>query len=139
MHRWIGPFQFRDMLERAVNSDAIFPPDRGSAYLVSLRRWRQYPKFSSVPLYVGGITGQSDRFRTRIGDLIADMFGYFGHHTGGRSLHDWCKESQVHPLDLYIGWVDIGPCHRCLEEELWREMRPILNRRTPPACRLHVR
>ena len=68
------------------------PPEKGSAYVVTQREWSGHPTKESTPLYVGGNSGKSDRFRTRVGDLIADTFGFFGgdtgHHSGGQHLHE---------------------------------------------------
>jgi hypothetical protein len=35
-----------------------------------------------------------------------------GHSSGGQSLHKWCKERGVHPLDLHVAWVEGTACHR---------------------------
>jgi hypothetical protein len=119
VERWIGPFQIRNLLETAANPNAILPPERGSAYLVTERAWRSDPTSESGPLYVGGITGKSDHFRTRIGDLLADSFGFYGklngHSSGGTSIHKWCVKNGVRPLDLHLSWVEGTGCHRCLE------------------------
>src|SRR5258708_174393 len=92
--RWIGPFQILELLEKSSLPDAVWPPDHGSAYLVTRRAWQGNPMPASGALYVGGITGKSDRFRTRIGDLLADSFGFYGktngHSSGGTSIHGWC-------------------------------------------------
>ena len=104
--RWIGPFKICSLLEAASDPEAIWPPDRGSAYLVTHHHWDGNPTQASVPLYVGGITGNSHRFRTRVGDLLADMLGFYGsdigngHHSGGRSLHGWALQNQIKLLDL---------------------------------------
>jgi len=96
-----------------------------------------------VPLYVGGITGKSDRFRARIGDLIADMFGFYGstrtigHSSGGRSLHGWAMDNAISLPDLHLAWVEDGGCHRCLEVQLHAWLRPKLNHATPSRCTIH--
>src|SRR5207302_830702 len=50
-------------------------------------------------LYVGGNTGDSDRFITRVGDLIADMLGFWGeqtgHHSGGIRLWEYCHKNRI--------------------------------------------
>jgi hypothetical protein len=141
--RWIGPFQILKLLEAASDPNAIWPPERGSAYLVTQRAWRGNPKPASGPLYVGGITGKSDRFRTRIGDLLADSFGFYtkatGHSSGGKHLHEWCRKNRVRPLDLYLSWVEGTRCHRCLEVRLHRVLHPQLNRNLPSHCATHHR
>jgi hypothetical protein len=140
--RWIGPFQIRSLLEHALDSDGIRPPEHGSSYLVTLYGWSDRPLSDSGILYVGGITGGSARFRTRIGDLIADMFGFFtsttGHHSGGQHLNSWCIAEKVHPLDLYLSWVEGATCHRCLEVRMHRTLKPQLNRVVPARCRTHA-
>jgi hypothetical protein len=139
--RWVGPVQILKLLEEASLPNAIRPPERGSAYLVTQRAWRGDPKPASGPLYVGGITGKSDRFRTRIGDLLADSFGFYGkatgHSSGGTSLHKWCLKNSVRPLDLYLSWVEDTQCHRCLEVRLHRKLDPELNHNLPSRCVAH--
>ena len=139
--KWIGPFQVRRLLEGCFDAAVPKPPDSGSAYVVTLKRWRAGPSAKSEPLYVGGNVGRSKRFRTRVGDLLADAFGFYGsetgHHSGGKSLHKWCKKNGVNPLELYIGWVASTKCHRCLEVRLFSELQPRLNRKTPPQCVKH--
>jgi hypothetical protein len=140
---WVGPFQIRKLLETAFNAptDKRKPPAQGSAYLVTRRGWRGDPKPASVPLYVGGITGRSHRFRTGIGDLLADAFGFYtestGHSSGGQSLHEWCCQNGVNALDLYIAWVRETRCHRCLEVRLHHILDPELNRVHPSRCARH--
>lgn len=141
VHKWIGPFTVRDLLAHAIDSSIPLPPESGSAYLISRYSWRSYPTDRCMPLYIGSNTGRSARFRTRLGDLIADLFGFFGketgHHSGGQSLHAWCRQHQINPLKLHIAWVDGCSCHRCLEVELFRELSPQLNRVVPSACAVH--
>jgi hypothetical protein len=150
---WIGPYQVRFLLESCLEVDARHnPPDNPSAYFVSQFTWQSFPTIDCVPLYVGGITGDSPRFRTRIGDLLADAFGFYnhdnpriGHSSGGQSIHSWCSKYHVVPLDLYIAWIGQTDCHRCLEfnlhcfwdAELRKAGRKLLNRRTPPECPDH--
>src|SRR2546423_422791 len=113
---WIGPFQLQQLLDCCLDDRHRKPPMEGSAYLVTEKRWRTSPNRASVPLYVGGNTGRSARFRTRLGDLLADAFGFFGggtgHHSGGQSLHEWCRKESVNPLKLYIAWIEGSECHR---------------------------
>jgi len=138
---WVGPFLVRDVLAHSIDDSIPLPPEQGSAYLVSRNTWSGVPSGKCVPLYVGGNTGQSARFRTRLGDLLADAFGFFGadtgHHSGGQSVHRWCRDNRVNPLRLYLAWVARCSCHRCLEVNLVRELSPILNRKTPARCRVH--
>jgi hypothetical protein len=142
-NKWAGPFRLRDLLDQVHEGSVPRAPEKGSAYLVSGTNWKGVPTEQCDPLYVGGITGGSPRFRTRIGDLVADMFGFFGtgksngHHSGGKSLYKWCIQNQINPMDLYLGWVEQTKCHRCLEVALVCEMKPLLNRNTPPRCTLH--
>jgi hypothetical protein len=60
--RWIGPFQIRELLEAVSDPNPVRPPEQGSAYLVTQRGWQGNPTPASGALYVGGITGKSDRF-----------------------------------------------------------------------------
>lgn len=139
--QWEGPFTIGDLLEECLASGRNWPPERPGVYVVTQRHWAGEPNWESVILYVGGITGRSNRFITRIGDLIADMHGFFGkdtgHHSGGRKLYRWCVENQVHPSSLYIAWKTDFPCPRCAEYEVWKELKPQLNAIAPPKCRIH--
>jgi hypothetical protein len=142
--RWVGPFQMRNLLDELSHPKAIWPPQGCSAYLVTHHYWDGNPTHASAPLYVGGVTGKSDRFRIRIGDLLADMFGFYGskrgvgHHSGGRTLHEWAMQNQIKPLDLHLAWVEDVDCHRCLEVHLHDRLRPALNRATPSRCTIHA-
>lgn len=103
-------------------------------------------------MYVGGNTGNSERFATRVGDLMADMFGFYGgdtgHHSGGQHIYEYCEKNKIHPLDLYLGWKKylISPksnssvpsnCPRCQEVLLHDELDPKPNRNKPPKCKWH--
>lgn len=157
MFRWRGPFQIREYLDNAVSRDATWqerwPQASGGVYLVSREGWSGEPTIACRPLYIGGNTGASQRFCTRVGDLVADMFGFFdgntGHHSGGQKLWHWCNENQVRPADLFLGWAsgdDSDWCARCAEVALF-DMFPIvdsprsaglLNKIRPPRCRVHA-
>jgi hypothetical protein len=147
--RWTGPFRIRDLLAKCILEGTRRPPERDAIYLVSQRAWRRAPSARCVPLYFGGNTGRSPRFRTRIGDLIADMHGFYcdstGHHSGGQSVFKWCQETNVSPGDLFLGWA-VAPswCSRCAELDLSYQFQKegvrllsLLNKVRPPACVLH--
>lgn len=139
---WVGPFEIQRVLDHSIDDSMPLPPESGSAYVVTRNAWKTAPTSDAVVLYVGGTTGRSARFRTRLGDVLADAFGFFGeetgHSSGGQSIHGWCRENQVSPLRLHIAWVRRCDCHRCLEVELVRRFSPLLNRRKPPRCKKHV-
>lgn len=136
-----GPFKISDLLGRSTKGEIPLPPESDSAYLITRKSWRNIPTKTCGLLYVGGNTGRSARFRTRIGDLLADMFGFFceetGHHSGGRSLYRWCRENDISPMDLHIAWVLNTKCHRCAEIYLFRDLSPKLNKNAPARCRSH--
>ena len=148
--KWTGPFRIRSLLERCLE-DGPWPPACEGVYLISTKTWKGTPDLRCGPLYFGGNTGGSERFRTRIGDLLADMHHFFcdstGHHSGGQSLYKWCKESEVHPADLFIAWATCKPwCGRCAEIDLakhfietWDERQQVglLNKKRPPWCEAH--
>jgi len=138
---WHGPFQVRVLLETAIDDGREIPPEDGGIYAVSIEAWQGCPSQDAKILYVGGNTGVSKRFRTRIGDLIADMCGFFGdetnHHSGGQSLWRWCHEHKVKPLDLFIGWESGIRCKRCAENEAYDSLRPLLNKKRPSKCAEH--
>lgn len=138
--RWIGPFRIRDLLERCLDENQARPPEHGGVYLVSRQKWTGTPRGGRAYLYLGGISGSSPRFRTRVGDLLADAFGFFGggtgHSSGGQRVNDWCRKEQLNPLDLHLAWFvpAIGDCNRCLERRWHATLEPALNRYRPPGC-----
>ena len=150
---WHGPFQIKTLLDNCLNDDQPWPLASQGLYLVTKNDWKGQPDTSSVPLYFGGNTGTSERFCTRIGDLIADIYGLFdggtGHHSGGQSLWFWCNEQGTKPGDLFISWAKpVSPnwCSRCAEISLARLLVPkwddrlnfgLLNKNRPPACKIH--
>lgn len=138
---WVGPMTIDQLLDLvAVDWDSA-PPESNGVYVISLRGWRGEPTPECEPLYVGGNTGKSQRFRTRMGDLIADLFGFYGHttghHSGGQTLNCYCADNDVNPKTLFVGWAKDCECGRCSEVELYRRLRPKLNKIAPSACRLH--
>jgi hypothetical protein len=140
---WVGPVKIGRLLDNCVDPKVHMPPDGGSAYVVTKHAWQSEPTPESLPLYVGGITGKSDRFKTRIGDLIIDALGFYhesgspGHSSGGQSINKWCGENSIHPFDLHIAWVEPNVCYRCLEGrlyKLWKDPGTLLNKKAPPKC-----
>ena len=115
---WKGSYQIKDLL----NGDWILVdsiPEKNSVYVVSKSKWTEQPSKEAEILYVGSNTGKSARFRTRVGDLIADMFGLSceetGHSSGGKSLNKYCREEKINPNELFIGWEANCECGRCEE------------------------
>jgi hypothetical protein len=68
---WTGPFKISDLLDREER-----PPEDLGVYLVSRMPWKGEPEPECIPLYVGGTTGKTPRFPSRVGELIADMTGF---------------------------------------------------------------
>jgi hypothetical protein len=141
-----------ELLNQVTAVSPVMPPVADSAYLVSRKPWNTVPDRSCEALYVGGNTGIPDRFRTRVGDLIADMFGFYsgsasvdagnsttGHHSGGQSLNKHCKAEKLNPKALYIGWLERCECKRCAEITLYEQLRPKLNKKRPSECTRHSR
>jgi hypothetical protein len=139
---WVGPFTFDDLLSNCLDESFPKPPESSSVYLVSRKPWVKRPTYKCIPLYVGSNTGKSPRFRTRIGDLIADAFGFYegsgGHSSGGKSLYRYCKENDMNPKQLYIGWLKSCGCTRCAEWYYWNSLEPKLNKIAPPRCEKHT-
>ena len=143
--RWAGSHSLRSMLGSVLHKNRPMPPDKAGVYVVSLQPWSGAPTTTHEVIYVGSNTGGSTRFKTRIGDLIADVFGFYsiegriGHHSGGRRIHKWCKSNRVDPLELNVGWaiMESSMCHRCLETELYDALAPKLCVRRPPRCKEH--
>lgn len=139
--RWIGPITIDRLLDGALDSSVPRPPIQPSVYVISREPWAEQPTENSEPLYVGGNTSNSLLFRTRIGSLVADMFGFFGgpkgHHSGGQTLYRYCVQAGIDPRELYIGWVEDIDCHRCEENRVYDELGPALNKNRPAKCREH--
>ena len=141
--KWVGPLRIADMLDRCLDDEFPKPPESHSMYLVSREPWETYP-FSDncTPLYVGSTTGRSQRFRTRVGDVISDMFGFYqthsAHSSGGISLHCYCIDEGVRPGELYMSWLSGCGCTRCAEHYFWEDLKPSLNVNQPPLCSLHA-
>ncbi|MBA7677076.1 hypothetical protein ES703_85324 [subsurface metagenome] len=138
---WIGAYSIDVLLDSFLIASHPRPPEANRVYVISKSPWNKQPTRDCTPLYVGSNTGKSKRFRTRIGDLIADMFGFFGddtgHHSGGQSLHEYCKRHRLNPKDLYIGWVEKCSCVRCAENKVYDQLKPLLNKNRPTRCKEH--
>src|ERR1700675_3994322 len=104
--RWVGPFQLRTYLERCLDPKRELPPEAPGVYVVSRKKWKRRPSPASEVLYVGGNPNRDDFFPQRVGLLIMNALGFGGKvgydHAGGRRLWEWCRDSRVHPLDLYL-------------------------------------
>jgi len=142
---WTGPYRVRDLLARCMDPKQHMPPDANGVYLITSRAWRLRPTAKAEPLYVGGNTSERARFRIRVGELILAMHGLYEKHSGGRSLHAWCRRERVPPGDLYIAWATRDPwCGRCAEIDLanalapdWSKRAPLLNKVRPGRCARH--
>jgi hypothetical protein len=139
--RWTGPYRAGDLIH-AKDQRGVLPRDCDAGiYLVSGKKWVGEPSPRCDPLYVGGLTGDSRRFRTRVGDLLIDLFGFYGeetgHSSGGRSLDSHCESEDRARTDLWIGWVEDVPCGRCAEIETYDDLKPRLNKIRPPWCVKH--
>ncbi len=148
----MGPFEIKLYLANTINKewDEQWPCESNAVYLVSEHRWEQTPTDKAHVLYIGSNTGTSSRFVTRIGDLIADMYGFYGektgHHSGGQTLWQWCNHRQIHPGDLWLAWAKTT-CTRCAELHLYTSFsraqkndfneHGLRNKNSPPACKLH--
>ena len=141
--RWIGSFQLRSYLLKSIDPKQVWPPEANGVYLISRNSWNEQPDQKSGVLYLGSNTGMSSRFRTRIGDLVADMLGFYceetGHSSGGISLHKYCCEKMINPLDLFIGWKIECPCVRCEKNSLYDQLKPELNKKRPSRCKNHTK
>lgn len=140
--KWIGPFRIDRLLDGMLYDHFSKPPDSDSVYLISIKSWTNKPTPDCVPIYVGSNTSTSQRFRTRIGDILADMFGFFtdatGHHSGGQSIYKFCRERKINPKDLFIGWMETCGCSRCAENEEYESLQPLLNKKRPARCGRHI-
>jgi hypothetical protein len=154
--KWIGPYTIDDLLDLCLTKPDRRPAEANGVYLISERKWEGQPTRDCIPLYVGGNTSTSTRLRIRVGDLIADMFGFFrtrkdhtatkmghrakrGHHSGGQTLYEHCRGNALNPKKLYVAWVEECGCARCAENQLYGELTPLLNKNRPPQCNEHHR
>ena len=140
---WYGPYQIAQLLTHTVGEGAWLPPDNGTVYVVT-RTDQRVQQINPLPnvLYVGGITAQN-RFRIRVGDLIADMLGFFSEnlptrHCAGPKVRCWCQLHGVNPSELYLWWKTEG-CPRCEEIIAFDELHPKLNKKRPNRCDLDGR
>ncbi|TAK25706.1 MAG: hypothetical protein EPO40_21910 [Myxococcaceae bacterium] len=140
---WVGPFRVETLLADCLRPDQPRPPDHHGVYLVSRTAWSGAPTVACEPLYLGSTTGRSARFRTRVGDLLADLYGFFGettgHSSGGQKLHRWCSAEGVPPGSLFLGWFAGSAWCGCFERELYEAFRSttLLNAISPPRCLEH--
>lgn len=138
---WRGPYQITKLL-RQIN---LRPPEENGIYLISRKMWRQEPSIRCFPLYIGSNSGRVTSFRMRIGDLIADMFGFYGtdevgHHSGAQRLHEYCLQENISPKQLYIGWTEgHDVCLRCAENQYYDSLTPLFNMNRPERCRQHTK
>lgn len=139
--KWVKPFTIDELLDSCFDETHAQPPESNAIYLVSGKSWKTRPTPKCVPLYAGSNTGKSPRFCTRIGDLVADMFGFFqidsGHSSGGESLYCYCKGNKINPKELYISWVVNCDCVRCAEDFVIEFLKPRLNKIKAPKCKEH--
>ena len=139
---WVGPFTIDQLLNNLFDSRIPLPPVSDGVYVVSRLRWTSHPTPNCEPLYVGSNTSGSRLFRTRIGSLIADIFGFYGgdkgHHSGGQSIHGYCLKREIDPKMLYLGWQEDVECQRCSEAELYFYLEPKLNKKRPAKCNIHT-
>jgi hypothetical protein len=134
---WTEPIRVGHLLGKSV----VVPVTKHAIYVVSLKRWQGRPGPACMPLYVGGMTGKSKRFRTRIGDVLIDLLGFHGgktgHSSGGRSLDRYCAQHGINRLNLWVGWAANVRCGRCAEIEEHKRLAPRLNKIKPPRCGAH--
>jgi hypothetical protein len=139
---WVGPFRLRDYLEMAADPKQVRPPEYKGVYILSQRPWVGVPTKDDSILYVGGNTTEWGYFRRRVGDLVADVLGFFnkefGHNPGGQSAWRFCRRNHLKPLDLYLGWVEGVHCPMCAEKEVYEKLGSALGRRAPPRCKIHT-
>jgi hypothetical protein len=138
---WVGPFTVDELLGSSFGSRCPQPPEANGVYLVSRRAWNATPTNACVPLFAGSNSRNPERFRLRIGHLIADMFGFFGaeggNSSGGQSLHAYCKRNGINPKELHIGWTSNPGCARCGHNRIYDQLHPLLNKRRPDQCQEH--
>ena len=138
---WVGPFQLRNLLENTLNKKQPLPKGSKGVYLVTEEKWSGTPSEASKPMYVGSVTGDNERFLSRVGELIIEILGfsseYPGRHRGGQLIHEHCFRMDLKPLDLWIAWKTHVRCNRCEEMRVFRELNPWANKNTPPTCKEH--
>lgn len=135
---WVGPFRIETLLSRCIDTSQEWPQEDKGVYVVTRVAWVDGPESTDGVLYVGGTLGTSPRFCTRVGDLVADLHGFYGsktgHHSGGQKLHEWCVKNRVRPGELFLGWRNYVHCARCAEAHEITRLAPLLNRNKAPRC-----
>jgi hypothetical protein len=141
---WQGPFVLRDYLGLLLNMEAPSWPRSGAGvYVVTRHLWQGRPTAAAHVLYAGG-TGN---LLERLGNLVADALGFFGHREGGKGwvgrhggaqkLWCYCDREKVGVGDLALGWAATTvPCQWCIEGQLLDRLQPALNDRSVsrPCC-----
>lgn len=81
------------------------------------------------------------RFRTRIGELVGAMFGFYNWettaHPAGAEIYEYCLKESINPKQLWMSWVENCACLRCAERFMYRIYEPKCNLVSPPYCRQH--
>src|SRR4051794_1218230 len=111
---WIGPYTIGELLAKSLSNDIYYPLTK-SVYLISVRQWGKVPTKESFPLYVGSNPKNEDYFKARLGLLIGGIFGFYeehSFHSGARKIFNYCRENNIQPLNLYIGWLRRADCSR---------------------------
>ena len=141
---WVGPFQIKEFLKKSLDKKQPLPTGKKGIHLVTKKKWQGTPSKKCEPMYVGGVTGDSDRLLSRVGELVAAMFGLYSKntktHTGGQLISTHFRrteEKEYHPLGLWIAWRTDITCNRCAEKKVYDEIRPWCNERSPPFCNKH--
>lgn len=124
-----------------MSQNQPWPEERAGVYLVTEKLWHGEPTPKCKPLYVGTNTKNPTRFLQRFGELVKDMLGFFGevagNHPGGWKIYRYCEEKQLHPLDLYVGWINGITCTRCGENYYYDRLKPTINARRSSRCLVH--
>ena len=136
--RWVGPFRLRSYLEKVIDDNQVWPTEeKNGVYVVSQRLWKGLPTKDAGILYVGGNTEDGSYFISWVGSLVIDMLGLWLHHSGGQSIWKYCRKNGIHPLDLFLGWVEPVECRRCAEAEVNSKLNPVLCKKKPASCKKH--
>jgi hypothetical protein len=151
--RWSKPIQIKKLIlecvELAGDDPTVWPPETASVYIVTHKEWHgedQQPTTANKPAYVGSNSKNPKLFRRRVGDLIADLFGFcgekLGHHAGAMRMHRHFRQLKIPPHDLYIAWAVKLDCTKCLERGLIQTFKKeendptkFFNKSVPSICK----
>lgn len=140
---WMRPCKLRELMDQNGGFDPDTLPERSGLYVFSSTPWDRKP---TNLLYLGsGHATASTNLRHRVGNEVASALGFHGVVAGaghgGVLLSKYCRENNISPLDLYLGWRTLpnNVCPVPDEQQLYdchhNKLSPhLLNKKRPSSC-----